>query len=46
MTTADLDRLERTALAQFKDIGVVIQIMPSELLALVRLARIGLEATT
>jgi len=46
MTTADLDRLERTALAQFKDVGVMLQILPGELLALVRLARIGLEATT
>lgn len=44
MTTADLDRLERLALAQLgQPVSTLVRLMPGELLELARLARIGAE---
>lgn len=44
MTGADVDRLERLALAQLgQPVSTLVRLMPGELLELTRLARIGAE---
>jgi len=41
----DLDRLEARAREQVRELGTTVAVMPGELLELIRLARIGQQAT-